>query len=438
MAGGVSLGWELLPIGSCMAALIDYRGKSPRKVSSGIPLITARVVKGGRILTPDEYIAEADYEEWMRRGIPEAGDILLTTEAPLGEVAQLDGRKVALAQRLITLRGKSGVMDNRFLKFAMQSDFVQSQLRARATGTTVHGIRQSELRKVQLPVPHISEQKAIARVLGMLDDKIALGQRMNATLEAMARAIFRSWFLDFDPVRAKAEGRQPFGMETETVALFPDSFQESSLGKIPKGWNVGPILARAKLLSGGTPKTDRKEYWNGGILWASAKDVSQSRETFLIETERTISECGLAESATQLIPRFCTVIVARGATTGRMAILGSEMAMNQTCYALAATANTPFFLYCLLQHEVGQLVHAAHGSVFDTITTDTFARSRVVLPPERVVEAFEMQVGPLFQRILANTIESSALASTRDLLLPKLISGEIRVNHEEISSGGTR
>ena len=238
MASEFPPGWKLLPIESCMAALIDYRGKSPRKVSSGIPLITARVVKGGRILPPDEYIAEKDYQEWMRRGIPEAGDILLTTEAPLGEVAQLDGRKVALAQRLITLRGKPDVLDNRFLKFAMQSGFVQNQLRARATGTTVHGVRQSELRKVQLPVPQISEQKAIAHVLGTLDDKIVLGQRINATLEAMARVIFKSWFVDFDPVRAKAEGRQPYGMDVSTADLFPDSFQDSPLGKIPQGWTA--------------------------------------------------------------------------------------------------------------------------------------------------------------------------------------------------------
>ena len=138
--------WKVLPLEGCMDALIDYRGKTPKKTAFGIPLITAKVVKGGRIETPDEFIASADYDAWMRRGIPKAGDVVVTTEAPMGEVAQLSTERVALAQRLIALRGKSGLLDNGFLKFLMQSDDVQEQLRARASGTTVLGIKQSELR----------------------------------------------------------------------------------------------------------------------------------------------------------------------------------------------------------------------------------------------------------------------------------------------------
>jgi restriction endonuclease S subunit len=201
--------WTDLSLEKCMATVIDYRGKTPRKTSSGVPLITAKVVKGGRIETPDEFIAEEDYANWMRRGIPVRGDVVVTTEAPLGEVAQLGNERVALAQRLICLRGKPGVLDNDFLKFLMQSERVQEQLHARATGTTVLGIKQSELRKVVLPLPPISEQRAIAQILSTLDGKIELNRRMNETLEAMARTLFKSWFVDFDPACAKAEGRNP-------------------------------------------------------------------------------------------------------------------------------------------------------------------------------------------------------------------------------------
>lgn len=140
--------WQLHNVEDCMAAIIDYRGKSPQKTDSGIPLVTAKIVKGGRILRPEEFIDPARYDDWMRRGYPRSGDVVMTTEAPLGEVAQLDGTKVALAQRLITLRGRNEILDNTFLKFLIQSEFVQDQLKARATGTTVLGIRQSELRKV--------------------------------------------------------------------------------------------------------------------------------------------------------------------------------------------------------------------------------------------------------------------------------------------------
>ena len=124
--------WISRPLGDWMAALIDYRGKTPTKTFSGIPLITAKVVKRGRIEAPDEFIAVDDYEAWMRRGIPKAGDVVITTEAPLGEVGQLATERVALAQRLVALRGKDGLLDNAFLKFLMQSESVQNQLRARA------------------------------------------------------------------------------------------------------------------------------------------------------------------------------------------------------------------------------------------------------------------------------------------------------------------
>lgn len=230
--------WRTLLLEDCMAAIIDYRGKSPEKTTFGIPLITAKIVKGGRIEKPQEFISETDYATWMRRGLPCPGDIVMTTEAPLGEVAQLDARKVALAQRVITLRGKPDVLDNTFLKFLLQSTPVQEEIRSRGTGTTVVGIRQSELRKISLTIPSLAEQKAIAEVLGALDDKIELNRRMNATLEAMARALFQSWFVDFDPVRAKLDGRPPANLDPATAALFPNSFQDSPLGPIPKGWTA--------------------------------------------------------------------------------------------------------------------------------------------------------------------------------------------------------
>ncbi|MCM0588727.1 MAG: restriction endonuclease subunit S [Gloeotrichia echinulata CP02] len=177
--------WQILPLEECMAEIIDYRGKTPKKTTSGIPLITAKIVKNGRINQPEEYIALEDYHSWMRRGFPESGDVVMTTEAPLGEIAQLDGRKVALAQRLITLRGKPGILDNTYLKFLMQSSFVQDQLHARATGTTVFGIRQSELREVLLAIPPFPEQKAIASVLRNLEDKIGANEKESLMLAAI-------------------------------------------------------------------------------------------------------------------------------------------------------------------------------------------------------------------------------------------------------------
>ena len=269
--------WKQVVLEDALDALIDYRGKTPKKVDKGIPLITAKVVKSGRILPMDEFIADEDYESWMIRGIPQVSDIVVTTEAPLGEVAQIKNANVALAQRIVTLRGKVDFLENDFLLFLMQSDFVQNQLEARATGSTVKGIKQSELRKIILPIPPIVEQKCIGKILSDLDDKIHLNNQINQTLESIAQAIFKSWFIDFDPVRAKIAAKQngedpelaamcaisgkseeelqqmPEEDLTElqaTAALFPDELVESELGEVPKGWSitkVDDILNRIKI-----------------------------------------------------------------------------------------------------------------------------------------------------------------------------------------------
>lgn len=282
-----------------------------------------------------------------------------------------------------------------------------------------------------LPLPTFEEQRKIAGVFRSLDDKIDLNRRMNETLEAIARTLFKSWFVDFDPVRAKMEGRQPAGMDAETAALFPDSFKDSPLGPIPNGWSDAPFLQVAELISGGTPSTSEPAYWGGGIPWASAKDVSQCADAFLIVTDRTISDAGLSNSATKIVPKFTTVVVARGATTGRFAMFGRDIAMNQTCYGLRSRDGQHFYFNCLFHDLVGELVHAAHGSVFDTITTTTFEQSRVAIPPLPIRQAFERCVESLFLKILLNVDESGTLAALRDALLPKLLSGEIRVNDAE-------
>lgn len=322
--------------------------------------------------------------------------------------------------------------DPRFLLYSLQSDAVQHEIQVNeGTGSTVSNLRIPLLEALPIPHPPLTEQIAIASVLGALDDKIELNRRMNATLEAMARSLFQSWFVDFDPVRARLDVSQPLGLDDATAALFPASFQDSPLGPIPEKWKTGSILRQADLLSGGTPKTDVPAYWNGDVPWASAKDVSQCGDAFLVATERSITERGVDESATKIIPAFATVVVARGATTGRLTMFGKAMAMNQTCYGLRSKINAPFALYCNVRHFIERLVHGGHGSIFDTITTSTFEATEVLLAPERILLAFDNRVRPLFQRICLNIHQSRTLIALRDLLLPKLLKGEL-----QLTSGG--
>lgn len=169
-----------------LEVLIDYRGKTPRKVNSGIPLITAKIVKNGRIDTPTEFLPIEDYENWMVRGFPKIDDVLLTTEAPLGEVAQVDDEKIALAQRIVCLRGKKGILDNTFLKYYFLSPKGRLRLKARETGTTVTGIKQSELKEVLIDYPPYEIQLQIAKVLSSIDSKIELNRRINGNLSIAA------------------------------------------------------------------------------------------------------------------------------------------------------------------------------------------------------------------------------------------------------------
>jgi type I restriction enzyme S subunit len=418
--------WTTLPLEDCMAAIIDYRGKSPEKTTFGVPLVTAKIVKGGRIEKPEEFIAEADFDDWMRRGMPKPGDIVMTTEAPLGEVAQLDGRKVALAQRVITLRGKPDVLDNTFLKFLLQSNPVQEELHSRGTGTTVVGIRQSELRKVSLTLPPLAEQKAIAAVLGALDDKIECNRRMNATLEAMARALFQSWFVDFDPVRAKLDGRPPAALDPATAALFPDSFQDSEAGHIPKCWTLQPVGEVVDCVGGGTPSTAEPKYWEGGTHhWTTPKDFSSLQAPILLDTDRKLTDSGIAKISSGLLPAG-TLLLSSRAPVGYLAIAGMPVAINQGFIALKCNERvTNFFMLNWCQTNMAEIESRATGTTFAEISKQNFRPIRVVLPPKELMAAFTAKVAPLYAQITANLHQSHTLATLRDTLLPKLLRGEI-------------
>jgi len=417
------------PFGSQLHAA-DY-------VPIGIPSIMPQNIGDNRIV--EDGIARVTPEDAKRlsRYLVRTGDIVYSRRGDVERRALVRDHEDGWLCGTGCLRVRFGDQgpDSRFATYYLGHPAVREWIVRHAHGATMPNLNTSILGACPFVVPPPDEQRAIANILGTLDDKIERHRRMNETLEAAARALFKSWFVDFDPVRAKAEGRDP-GLPRLLADLFPDSFEDSELGEIPRGWTVGSILDHARLMSGGTPKTTEPRYWDGPIAWASAKDVSQSAGSILVSTERTITTRGLEESATQVIPAFCSVVVARGATTGRMVLFGRDMAMNQTCYALSTTTGTPFALYCRLRKEIDGLVHAAHGSVFDTITTSTFASSRVVLPPRPLLVAFEERIGPFFQRVLESILEAGTLAALRDALLPKLVSGDLRIEDPARFVGG--
>ncbi len=332
---------------------------------------------------------------------------------------------------IIRARPDSHKVDSLFLYYLFSSPQGRYLLGTILRHVAVAGITGSDLVQLEIPVPPLSEQRAIACILGALDDKIELNRRMNETLEAMARAIFKSWFVDFDPVRAKAEGQQPPGLAPHIADLFPDSFEDSELGKIPKGWRVTPLSEIVELISGGTPKRSESNYWGGDIPWFSVKDVPNEGNVFVLCTQEHITQAGVDNSAAKVLPVGTTIITARG-TVGKVALVGVPMAMNQSCYGVRGRGGYGYcFNYFNLHRMVTTLRQHTHGSVFNTITRDTFSTILVAAPSVTVAVAYDELVSPLLERIKSNGFATLMLSSIRDTLLPKLISGELRVPDAE-------
>ncbi|MBC8507264.1 MAG: restriction endonuclease subunit S [Anaerolineales bacterium] len=246
------LDWPQISIGELLETIIDYRGKTPPKSSSGITTLTSANVRNGRIdLSKVSFVTQDTYDKWITRGLPKPGDVLITTEAPVGEVASLPGDQIYLiTRRMMALRGNPKRLHNDYLKYSLMYWGNIGRLLGATRGSTVPRVLKTDITNLKLPIPPLPEQKAIAHILGTLDDKIELNRQMNVTLEAIARAVFKSWFVDFDPVYAKAMGEDPKGMDAETAALFTDAFVETKGGAVPDGWRVEPIGQHVKAQKG--------------------------------------------------------------------------------------------------------------------------------------------------------------------------------------------
>jgi type I restriction enzyme S subunit len=353
--------------------------------------------------------------------------ILATDEAPVVTFAnhtcemRLMRRPFSVIQNVFPLVGRKDICDTLFLYYTTKGRVHLEEYKGHFP----------DFRRKWVILPPLPEQRAIAHILGALDDKIELNRRMNETLEAMARALFKSWFIDFDPVRAKAEGRDP-GLPADIAALFPDFFVDSELGRIPKSWEVKTIGDLVDVVGGGTPSTKEPAYWNSGShLWATPKDLSGLSVPVLVDTARRITDTGLSQISSGLLP-IGTVLLSSRAPIGYLAIAESPTAINQGFIAMLpkkTVSNVFVLLWAKVAHD--DIVSRANGSTFLEINKANFRPIPVVGPTPDIMAAFGRQARTLYDRIVANVRESSTLATLRDTLLPKLLSGELRVNDVE-------
>lgn len=395
-----------------LETLIDYRGKTPRKISFGIPLITAKIVKNGRIETPSEFLPIEDYESWMVRGFPKIGDVLLTTEAPLGEVAQVNDEKIALAQRIVCLRGKKDILDNTFLKYYFLSPKGKAKLKARETGTTVTGIKQSELKEMLIDYPSYNVQKQITSILSSLDEKIELNRRINENLEQQAQALFKSWFVDFEPFK---DGK----------------FVDSELGMIPEGWEVGTLDEVGEIVGGGTPsKSEPLFYCDNGISWITPKDLSINQSKYISKGKIDITEIGYKNSSAKKIPAGSVLFSSR-APIGYIAIARNEVTTNQGFKSVIPQKAGTCFIYLFLKYNTEYIESQATGSTFKEVSGSLMKSQKLIIPTQYILDEFEYKLRPIFSAQCNLESENQRLIQIRDTLLPKLMSGELKLGEIE-------
>lgn len=404
--GGVSMEWKEVKIGD-LGQIIT--GKTPKTA--------IKKNWGGKIpfLSPSDDMSNKTSPVTVRTltelGVAEVAKCLIPANSicvscigsDLGKVVKTD-RELVTNQQINTIVPHSNV-DSDFVYYLMC--IVGKELNyISKTSTAVPIINKSTFSDWNIVIPEkVEDQRRIASILSSLDRKIELNNKINADLEEMAQAIFKNWFVDFEPFK---DGK----------------FVDSELGMIPEGWKVGRLTDVIKLMPGGTPKTSEPLYWdNGTIPFFSPKDVNG---VYCFATEKHITEAGLNKCSSNLYPKDTIFITCRG-TVGKVCLVACDMAMNQSNYAIKAIDGySQYYVFFLVKSVVERLIKKSNGAVFSAITSKDFDEE-ILIPSQNAVEDFTNVIDGFFRRIFTIGTENSRLSLLRDTLLPRLMSGELEV-----------
>lgn len=380
--------------------------KKPEFYGDKYPFITPSDLDfGSRTVQTERFLSERGKEKLSSRLLPADAVCFTSIGATIGKMC-MTTRQSFTNQQINSIIVDKTQHDPRFVYYLLRHNTEQIKMLAGGAATPI--VSKSKFAQAKVVVPHPPTQRKIAAILSAYDDLIENNTRRIATLEQMAQTLYREWFVHF-----RFPGH-------EQVALV-----DSSLGSIPEGWGVVIFTDIADVLSGGTPKTRVPEYWNGSIPFFSPRDVQSS--FYVTETERSITDLGLVNCSSQLYPKNTVFITARG-TVGTVVMPAVDMAMNQSCYALKGRDGIEqHFVFLAIRSCVDQLRAKAHGAVFDTVIMDTFRTLEVVRPPFALIKRLHSLVSPIFDQVLNLVYRNGNLRRTRDLLLPRLISGEVDV-----------
>ena len=410
----------------------DCPHATPKWTDSGVIVLRNQNIKEGRLdLSSPSYTDEVHYLGRIRRAAPQQGDIVITREAPMGDVCQIPaGLKCCLGQRQVLLRPNPVKVDSRFLLYALQSPYLQHQIGwNEGTGSTVSNLRIPVLEALRVPTPSLESQREIATTLGALDDRITLLHETNATLEAIAQALFKSWFVDFDPVRAKMEGRTPEGMDEATAALFPDGLETSELGEVPRGWRVKALDEIAN-------------YLNGLALQKFPATGQNDLPVIKIAQLRKGDTVGADMASRNIKPEY---IIQNGdvlfSWSGSLEVeiwCSGEGALNQHLFKVTSSKYPKWFYYLWTRHHLEHFrqVAASKATTMGHIQRAHLSGAKVLVPSESVLSAANVVLQPIIERQIENALQAQTLSTLRDTLLPRLISGQLRLPEAQAAVEG--
>ncbi len=408
--------WKTDPVNELCSHVVDCVNKTAETVEGPTPykMIRTTNVKAGRVNLDDcRYVDEGTFAKWTRRIVPQRGDIVLTREAPLGEVGLIrSDEHVFLGQRTMLYRANPKRLDQRFLFYAMLGPLVQGQIRAQGSGATVEHLRVPDAERFVVAYPPMPEQRKIAAILSAYDDLIANNQRRIALLEGMAEEIYREWF-----VRMR----------------FPGVANVEVEKGVPSGWSLVPTIEAFKYHGGATPAKDVPRYWNEGTVhWYTPTDITGAHGMFIEASSERCTEEGLESCSATLFPAY-TVMMTSRATIGAIGINLEPACTNQGFIACVPSERYPLtFLYHWLKLAKPHFELLSGGSTFPELTKGTFKRIKVLTPPSSLMQRFDATLKPLFAQIENLIRENRRLKETRDALLPRLISGKLKVDHLDI------
>lgn len=435
------------------------RMKSEVYVESGVPVIRGTNLTGSKNFSGNWVFITAQLAQQLESCCVSKGDLVFPHRGSIGEVGLVDNKfpQYIMSSSLMKLRCNLNLAESEFIYYFFKSQQGRYELLKNASQVGTPGIGQplTSLKNIEIKLPSLMEQKRIAKILSDLDDKIHLNNQVNQTLESIAQAIFKSWFIDFDPVRAKITAKQEgkdlelaamcvisgksetelkqmseddFAELQATAALFPDELVDSELGEVPKEWEVSTVGEQVQAVGGGTPSTKNADFWDNGIhYWTTPKDLSNLTDKILLNTERKITDAGLKKISSGLLPRN-TVLMSSRAPVGYLALAKIEVAINQGYIAILP--NTKYSAEYLIQWceaNMAEIKGRASGTTFLEISKKNFREINFICSDEKVVTVYTKIAKTLYDEISLKAEENQSLINLRDTLLPKLLSGEINL-----------